>query len=404
MQKYKYVAVNLQNHKIRGTFIAKDEKDLAFQLAKQKLYLISAKSYSGKTPSAFFTLGTGKIKSKEITSFCRQLSIMLNTHIHILDCLEILKQQSYSSYFKNILEIIYEDVKSGMLLSAAIDKHAKVFPNFFRSMVYVGEQSGKLESVFLALAEYYESDAAIRRKVRAALSYPLMLLAMAFAIVAAMLTFVIPKFRSTLARLDVEPSKITLAVYSVSDFALENWLYLLAGAIIVAIVIFLISKTSKGRYAFDFIILKMPLLKKVHLNIAAARFARSFALLLSSGMDLADAMDSVQVVITNRCLKKKFEAISENVRSGMSLTAAFEIHKIFPPMMNQMITVGETTNALDEVLSRSCVFFDTQVENSLNSATSKIQPIMLILIGVAVLGMFIAVYSPMLSMMSGLAA
>ena len=117
MQKYKYVAVNLQKQKIKGTFIAKDEKDLAAQLAKQSLYLVSAKNYSGNTPSAFFTLGTGKVSLKELTSFCRQFAIMLNTHIPILDCLDILKNQQYSAYFRGILEVIYEDVRSGIVMS-----------------------------------------------------------------------------------------------------------------------------------------------------------------------------------------------------------------------------------------------------------------------------------------------
>ena len=402
MQKYKYVAVNLQKQKIKGTFIAKDEKDLAAQLAKQSLYLISAKNYSGNTPSAFFTLGTGKVNLKELTNFCRQFSIMLNTHIPILDCLDILKNQQYSAYFRGILEVIYEDVKSGIVLSDALEKHAKVFPDFFRSMVYVGEQSGKLESVFVALAEYYENDAAIRRKVKSAMSYPLMLLGMAVGIVIIMLAFVIPTFRDTLSQLEVEITGITKVIYDMSDFLLENWLYLLAGIILISLAIFAILKTEKGKYCFDFIKVKIPLIKTLQINTITARFARGFALLLSSGMELTEALDSIEVVIGNRYIKQRFHAAADSVRQGMSLTNAFESYKLFPSMMNQMITVGERTNSLDEVLTRSCVFFDSQVETALNSVTSKIQPVMLILIGGVIAVMFIGVYSPMLSIMTGL--
>ena len=402
MQKYKYVAVNLQKQKIKGTFIANDEKDLAAQLAKQSLYLISAKPYSGNTPSAFFTLGTGKVNLKELTNFCRQFSIMINTHIPILDCIDILKNQQYSAYFRGILEVIYEDVKSGIVLSAALEKHAKVFPDFFRSMVYVGEQSGKLENVFIALAEYYETDAGIKRKVKSALSYPIMLLCMAVGIVILMLAFVIPTFRETLSQLEVEVSGLTKAVYDMSDFLLANWLYLLAGAILIALAIFGILQTEKGKYGLDYLKVKIPIIKRVQINTITARFARGFSLLLSSGMDLTEAMDSIEVVLGNRYVKQRFHAAADSVRQGMSLTNAFETYKLFPSMMNQMITVGEKTNSLDEVLTRSCVFFDSQVETALNSVTSKIQPVMLVLIGGVIAVMFLAVYSPMLSIMTGL--
>ena len=146
----------------------------------------------------------------------------------------------------------------------------------------------------------------------------------------------------------------------------------------------------------------MPFIKTVQINMVTARFARGFALLISSGMDITEAMDSIEVVIGNRYVKRRFHAAAESVRQGMSLTNAFESHKLFPPMMNQMITVGEKTNSLDDVLLRSCSFFDSQVETSLNSLTSKIQPVMLIIIGAVIGTMFIGVYSPMLSIMNGL--
>ena len=402
MQKYKYVAVNLQKQKIKGTFIAKDEKDLAAQLAKQSLYLVSAKNYSGNTPSAFFTLGTGKVSLKELTSFCRQFAIMLNTHIPILDCLDILKNQQYSAYFRGILEVIYEDVRSGIVMSEALEKHKKVFPDFFRSMIYVGEQSGKLETVFLALADYYETDSNLKRKMKSAMSYPMMLMGMAVGIVVLMLAFVIPTFRDTLSKLEVEITGITAVIYGASDFLLSNWLYMLAGVVVIGLVIFGILRTERGKYAFDFLKVKMPFIKTVQINMVTARFARAFALLISSGMDITDAMDSVEVVIGNRYVKRRFHAAAESVRQGMSLTNAFESHKLFPPMMNQMMTVGEKTNSLDDVLLRSCSFFDSQVETSLNSLTSKIQPVMLIIIGAVIGTMFIGVYSPMLSIMNGL--
>lgn len=403
MQKYKYTAVNMQKQKIKGTFIANDENDLAAQLAKQGLYLISAKVYNNDTPSAFFTLSVGSsVSLTELTTFCRQFAIMQNTGIPILDSLDILRGQHYSSYFRNLLQVIYADVKSGLLLSDALDKHKKVFPHFFRSMVRVGELSGKMELVFASLADYYESDRAIKSKVKSALSYPLMLLVMTVGIVILMMLVVIPTFRESMAQMEVEIKGITKVVYDMSDFVLAYWSVMLAGVVTIGIVIFLIGRTEKGAFFFDKMKMHIPLVKTIQRNLFTARFARAFGLLLSSGMDLNNAMDTVEVVISNRYMKKKFHDAAESVRQGMSLTVAFETYKLFPQMMTQMVTIGEKTGTLDDIMMRSCTFFDNQVETSLNSLTSKIQPVMLMLMGGIIGTLFIAVYSPMLEIMNSI--
>ncbi len=403
MQKYRYVAVNLQKQKIKGTFIAKDEHDLAAQLAKQSLYLISCKVQTSDTPSAFFTLSVGSsVSLSELTTFCRQFSIMQNTGISILDCLDILKNQSYSPYFLKLLQVIYEDVKSGLLLSDAFDKHKKVFPHFFRSMVRVGELSGRMEAVFASLADYYESDKAIKGKVKSALSYPVMLLAMTVGVVVLMMIVVVPTFRSAMTQMEVEITGLTKAVYDLSDFIMVNGKLLLLGVIVFALIVILIARTDSGALFFDKLKVKLPIVKTIQRNLLTARFARAFGLLLSSGMDLNAAMDSVEVIIGNRYVKQRFHQAAEDVRSGVSLTVAFENYDLFPKMMIQMVSIGERTGTMDEVLMRSCAFFDNQVETSLNSMTAKIQPVMLLLLGGIVGTLFIAVYSPMLTIMTNL--
>ena len=403
MQKYRYVAMNLQRQKIKGVFIANDEQDLEQQLAKQNLFLVSAKLYNNGAPS-FFTWGTGKVSNGELTAFCRQFSIMLNTHIPILDCLDILKNQTYSSYFRSILSVIYDEVKGGTLLSDALEKQKKVFPDFFRSMVKVGELSGKLDDVFRSLSDYYEKDADLRRKLKSALSYPIMLAVMALGIVILMLAVVIPTFRETLAKLEVEITGLTAVVYAISDFLLNYWSVLLVGLIVVGFLLFAVSRTEFVGYYVDVLKLKLPVLKTVQLNMITSRFARALSLLLSSGMDLNEALYATEIVIGNRYLLDRFRKASEAVRSGMTLTNAFESFNLFPSMMIQMVTVGEKTNALSDVLTRSCNFFDAQVETTLTSVTNKIQPIMLVIMGAVIGTLFIAVYSPMISIMSGLGA
>ncbi len=402
MKQYKYVALNINKEKFTGTFLAKDEKDLAVQLAKQNLFLISASVYSGKTPSAFFTTGTGKVKMSELTTFCRQFSIMIHAGMPVLECLEGLKDQAFSTYFKNILQIVYDDVKSGIVLSQAVEKHQKVFPDFFRNMLYVGEVSGKLDEVLSALADYYERDAAIKRKTKSALSYPIMLGVMAIGIVFLMLIFVIPTFRESLSSLNVPLSGLTKVVYRASDFMLSNWLYILAVIVVLAGGIFLASKTKGGKQFFDKLIINLPLVKGIKIDLITARFARSFALMLSGGMDVAEALDATAIVIDNTDVKRRFLEATEEVKHGSKLSVAFEKYNLFPKIMLQMISVGEKTASLEDILSRSCEFFDEQAETSLNAMTSKIQPIMLIIMGALIGTMFIAVYSPMISIMQNL--
>lgn len=402
MQKFKYTAVNLQNQKIKGVFIANDEKDLGTELAKQGLYLISSTPYNGNVPSAFFTLSRSTVTLGELTTFCRQFSIMLNTNIPILDCIDILRHQQYSAYFKKVLQVIYEDVKSGIVLSEALNKHPKNFPEFFRSMVYVGEMSGKLDIVFNSLADYYEKDAALKRKVKSAMAYPIMLLTMSLGIIFLMLLMVVPTFRDAMSKLNVVPEGITKIVYDASDFFIAYWSYIILGIVILTLIVFLLSRTEKGKYFFDVLKLKLPLIKTLQTNIITARFARGFGLLLSSGMDLNEAMNTVEIVLGNRYIKNKFRKAAENIRQGMSLSLAFENDKLFPQIMLQMIEIGERTASLDSVLVKSCEFFDTQVETSLNSLTSKIQPAMMLFMGALIGTLFIAVYSPMLSIMNGL--
>lgn len=403
MPTYKYVAVNLQKKKYKGLFIAEDEKDLAVQLTKQNLYLVSAKLYKGGTPSAFFTMGTGKVKISEIATFSRQFAIMLSTGITLLDCIDNLKRQQYSAYFKSILQVISEDIKGGAMLSESLDKHKKVFPDFFCSMVHVGEASGGLESVFLSLADYYESDTAIKRKVKSALAYPMMLAFLTLGIVVIMLAFVVPTFRSSLSMLEVEITGLTKAIYDISDFLINYWSIILIILIFTVGGIYLFSRTERGKRVFDVLKIKAPLIGKIQVNLVTARFSRALAILLSSGMDLSSALEKTSIILGNSYVKERFLEATDDVHKGVSLTNALQKQNLFPPMMIQMLSVGEKTASLEEVLARSCKFFDGEVEASLNSLTAKIQPTMLIIMGAVVGTLFYAVYSPMLAIMSTLA-
>ena len=171
MKKFKYTAINADKKKFTGTFMAADEESLREQLILQKLYLVKSRAVSFKPPNAFFSV-SGKVKVGELTTFCRQFSIMVSSGILAIDCLSVLKTQSYSGYFKKVLEEMHEDVKAGKLISEAMEKHKNAFPEFFRSMTYVGEMSGTLDKVLVSLADYYESDSKIKAKTKNVIVIP----------------------------------------------------------------------------------------------------------------------------------------------------------------------------------------------------------------------------------------
>ena len=399
MKKFKYTAVNIEKKKFSGTFLAENEKDLARQLARQNLFLISAKPANDNPGMTLINYGN-KVKMNELTTFCRQFAIMCNSGMSIVEALSVLKGQDYDKFFKLILEQVFEDVKAGLMLSAALDKHKGQFPNFFKSMIYVGEQSGKLEIVMNSLADYYEQDAAIRRKTKGAFAYPLMLLGMTVVIVVIMMLFVIPTFKDALSDMDVEMPGITQMIYDMSDFVIANWWKMLIGVAVFFISLKLIGMTKKGRMVYDTIFVKAPLLKKLNVARITARFARGFSLLLSSGMDIVEAMEEISVVLGNVYIEEKFKQATEDVRQGMSLTMAFETYDLFPDILTQMISVGEKTASVEEVLNRSCGFFDEQATAAIQAFTSAIQPVMLIIMGGIIGTLFIAIYSPMLSIMT----
>ncbi len=398
MPKFKYVAVNINKVKFTGSFVAENEKDLAVQLAKQNLFLVSCNQVKRASPSNFFTV-LGKVKLNEITTFCRQFSIMINAGISVVNSIGILKNQGYTTYFKNILDIVYDDIKGGLSLSEAMKKHEKVFPGFFRSMVFVGEISGQLDRVLLSLAEYYEKDREIKKKAKSALIYPGILLTLTVGIIVIMLVYVIPTFRTALENMKVEMPAITAAIYKMSDWLLGNWKTIMLSVILFSFLIVSFKKTKKGRYFFDTVKLKIPIYRKVQVNLITSKFARGYSLLLSSGMDVVDAMDTMSVVLGNANIEKRFKRAVDDVRLGTSITASLETNNIFPGILLQMVAIGEKTGTLSEVLARSCSYFDDQVDSSLTTLTSMLQPILIAILGGSVGTLFYAIYAPMISIM-----
>lgn len=398
MQKFKYKAVDINKKKYHGVFLAENEKDLKQKLSDMGLYVLSCTEQKNSSPNAFFTL-SGKISTKDLSAFCREFSMLLQSSMEVINCLQLLKVQQKNSYFRKILEIVYFDVQSGVSLTDAFLKHKKAFPQFFISMVYVGEMSSNLETVLLSMAEYLEKDLNLKSKVKSALAYPVVMLVLLLGVVILMMAFVIPTFRNSLSRLDIELPDLTRVIYSISDFFVVNWAYILLSIIGVVVLFRLLIATKKGRIVWDKIKISMPIFGKVSKSISTARLARGLGLLLKSGMKLVEAMEVGKKLVGNKYIEKKFDTAIEQVKSGSTLFDALCNMNIFSDVFLQMVAVSEKTATLDEGMNRAAAYFDNQSQNFLQTATSLIQPILILFIGIVVAVMFMAVYSPIVAMM-----
>ena len=401
MKKYKYSAINLYGKKFTGTFLAENEKDLRAQLAKQNLYLVSAKVDSDKSPNPFFSL-TGKISVNELSTFCRQFAIMITSGTSIVDSLAVLRRQPYTAYLRRVLDMVYEDVKAGKLLSEAMEKHKRAFPPFFRSMVRVSEVSGSIDTVLVSIADYFEADGKMRAKMRSALAYPCVLIFMALAVIVLIIVFIIPSFKDALAQMEVELPGLMVALNDFGIYFQEHWQTIILVLLAVVFLWIVFLRTPKGRYYWDKCKFHMPIVRNIVRNNVSARFCRAFSLLVSSGMDIVDAMDETCRVLGNSYVAAQFHRATEDVRQGMTLTMALQTYKLFPTMLVQMVSVGEGTGELEAVLGRSAPFFENQVERSISALTGIIHPVVLCLIGASVAVLFMTVYSPILQMMNTL--
>ena len=378
---------------------ASDALSLRAQMRQDKIHLLSFTAIKEEKQNEFFAVSS-KIKFNEVVLFFRQFSVMLKAGIPLSECLNSLHKQKFSIPFRNVLQTVYLDVESGVLLSDAFAKHPKVFPRFFVNMVAIGEVSGSLDKVMTNMADYYENDRRIKKKASSAMVYPSLLIAMIFIVIIFLGLFVLPNFESTISQLGGEVPAITRVVMSISNFIQDYIFILLPGAVMIIFLIVLFFKTKAGKYVKDVLILKLPIISTVQRNLITARFSRAFIILLGSGMNMIDVLENLQKMLGNEVLKKKFDFTVEEVKRGRSISASIAATGLFPPILTQMIKVGENSGNIEEVLESTGTFFDEQVESSIAKAVAAIEPICILLLGGVVCLVVLSVLVPMMSMMS----
>lgn len=382
---------------VEGTVEAEAESAVATVLRQKRLELISTASAGGI--GAFFSslAKTGRgVTTKDIVIFSRQFSTMVNAGLPILQGLTIVAEQAENPNFRVVMTKVRDDISNGIPLSEAMGKFPKVFNTLYVNMVKAGEQGGILDVIFERLSEYMEKAEGVSRKVKSAMMYPIVVMSVAVLVVIFLMVKVIPTFRDVFASFGAKLPAPTLFVIAVSQF-LSSWkaLILLAVGVGVFIGITLYRKTKAGAYNWDAMILKLPVFGILAQKGALAKFSRTLGTLLKSGVPIMDALETVARTSGNLVLEKAVLNARDSVREGKTLTQPLRESKVFPPMVTQMINVGEETGALDTMLSKIADFYEDEVDAAVEGLTSIIEPILIVFLGVTIGFIVVAMFMPM---------
>ena len=436
MAKFSYKAVKPGGESVSGTLDAQSEAGAAGELRRQGLVVVSiskgggggrgaakkgrAKAGSrgggggggGDGGSSFFSLkrdyaaearaGKVKVKSTDMVVFTRQLSTMISSGIPLVEGIEILSDQADNPGFKASLEHVAQNVRAGKDLSQALSDHPKLFPKIYVNMVRSGEASGQLDVVLSRLAEYQEAAEELKSEIKSAMTYPVVSLILVLGITIFLLVFIIPKFEDMFTSMNVELPAVTKGLLVLSLFLKTHFLLFCAGCTAVGFAVVMYFKTEKGAYLADWILLNMPVFGPLFSKVVIARFSRTFSTLIQSGVPILGALEIVGETCGNRIFTNAVRDASESVKQGESLGEPLQKSGVFPPMVTKMISIGEKTGALEQLLEKIAEFYDQQVKTTVDSLTSLIEPLMIGVMGFLVGGMVMAIFLPIFKMVGSL--
>lgn len=344
--------------------------------------------------------GTG-IKRKDVAIFSRQFSTMITAGLSLTKCLSILAAQSQNEGLKEVIRDVNKDVESGLSLSDAMAKHIKVFPPIFINMVRAGETGGVLDEVLARVADHFEGEMTLKGKIKSAMTYPIAMLFLVLVILTAMLVFVVPAFEKMFSDMGGELPFITQMLVNLSKFV-SGWGGLfLVGVTIFGVILFNWWKgTESGRFIWDSIKLRIPVVGPVVKKLALARFTRTLSTLVAAGVPILSALEIVSDTAGNEVVARAVRKARSAIKEGEPIYQPLSETPVFPPMLVQMVAVGEETGALDTVLNKVADFYDEEVANTVDGLTSIIEPVMMAVLGGIVGTMVIALYLPMFNIIT----
>lgn len=382
---------------IKGKIEA-DNKDKAADYLKSKDYFIIDISEQEDAFKAFSNKYLVKATENNVVDFTRQLAIMLNAGLTIVDALEILIKQSENIALIGVLKVIDQEVRSGSNFSSALKKFPQYFSNLYISLIRAGEASGKLDEILLKLADNLEKSRSFKSKIKGALIYPVIVIVTMFVVMFVVVTFVIPKLLNLYKDFGVELPLSTQILMIVSNFFQMFWPLIIVGVFFGISALKTYLNTKKGRKQYDQAILKLPVINSIVKMSALVDTTRTFAILIGAGVSILESLEIVIDTATNVVYQEAFQDIYSKIEKGQSLGKSFEDAGIFPPILVQMTTVGEQTGHLDETLLRISTYFEMESELAVKSLVTMIEPAILVVMGLAV-GVFVtSVITPIYSL------
>ncbi len=335
-----------------------------------------------------------KVKTKDLILFTRQFSTMIDAGLPLMQGLEILASQSENPTFKKILNQVKSDVEGGASLADALQKHPKVFDKLYSNLVAAGEMGGILDTILQRLAGFIEKNAKLVSKVKGAMFYPAIVMVIAVLVIVVMLVFVIPTFAEMFTSFGGELPGLTQGVIDLSNFLRGNWYWLLGGVGAFVFAFKKIKATDRGEYVIDKLMLRMPVIGDLLRKVAVARFTRTLGTMISSGVPILDGLDIVAKTAGNRIVEDAINATRASISEGKTIAEPLLQSGVFPPMVCQMVSVGESTGALDAMLEKIADFYDEEVDAAVEALTSMIEPMMMVFLGGTVGTMLVAMYLP----------
>ncbi len=391
--------------KIENGIIDAPSPDAAVKLLSQKqLFILDLRQEGDSLEKKGLNLNipflSKRVSIKDKIIFTQQLSMMIKAGLPLLDAFTALEEQTENKYFAGIIHDIAQDVKGGKLLSETLAKNPKIFNTLYTATVASGEKSGKLDEVLERLSDQLQKDYDLISKIRAAVSYPILVVTALIGIMILMFIFVIPKLKSVFADMGATLPLITRIILGISDVFSQYWYVLLILILVIYFGVRIFSRTKKGRLTIDRLILKTPMVGSLMKEIYMTRFARTMGTLVASGLPMLDIIATVKYVINNRVYQDAFENISTEIESGVPLSEALKKQKIFPAMIYHLVSVGEKSGKLDYVLLSMANFFDKEIENKTSNLATFIEPVLIIIIGAGVGVVVASVLMPIYSLVN----
>jgi len=399
MPIYRYKAINADGVTAEGTLTAPGRQEALSMLRQRQNHPVSIEEEVNRN----ITLKRHKgVKAKDLSVFCRQFYSMLNAGVNIMNCLDILRTQMENKILRDVTSDIYENVQKGLTLSEAMRRNEKVFPPLFLNMIMAGEVSGTLDDIMKRLALHYEKEYKLNNKIKSALIYPAVLVVAVVAVVMFLITFVMPTYIELFSGSNVPLPAPTLIVIGISKFVRTYWYLIILATLLIVVGVRSYIESKEGRRHLDELKLKLPVLKDLNQKIVSARFTRTMSTMMISGIPLLQAIDSVSGVVNNVVIKEGMGKIYDAVRSGKILSDPVRASGIFPPMVGNMIKIGEESGTMDDLLDKAADFFDEEVDRSVQRLTTLFEPMMIVVMGLIVGFIVVAMLMPMFDMVKAI--